>query len=96
MATTALRFTLPRTEIPGVYALLEAEDAPPCEVVIRKANKGMHEIEIKTETANADYFRIALGGVRYEAGQTNGLCVADLLDSRTLRDPTTIIPTYAS
>ena len=38
----------------------------------------------------------AVGGVRYEAEQTNGLCVADLLDSRTLRDPTTIIPTYAS
>ena len=33
-----------------------------CEVVIRKANKGMHEIEIKTETANADYFRTSLGG----------------------------------
>ena len=62
MATTALRFTLPRTEIPGVYALLEADDAPTCEVVIRKANKGMHEIEIKTETANADYFRTSLGG----------------------------------
>ena len=62
MATTALHFTLPRPEIPGVYALLEADDTPPCEVVIRKANKGMHEIEIKTETANADYFRIALGG----------------------------------
>lgn len=96
MATTALRFSLPRTEIPGVYALLEADDAPPCEVVIKKANKGMHEIEIKTETANAHYFRIALGGVRYEAGEANGLCVADLLDSRTLCDPAKIIPTYAS
>lgn len=45
-----------------MYALLEADDAPPCEVVIKKANKGMHEIEIKTETVNADYFRMALGG----------------------------------
>lgn len=63
MATTALRFKLPRTEIPRVFALMEADDTPPCEVVIRKANKGMHEIEIKTETANADYFRTSMGVV---------------------------------
>lgn len=96
MATTALRFTLPRTEIPCVYALLEADDAPTCEVVIRKANKGMHENRDQNRNLTPIYFRIALGGVRYEAGEANGLCVADLLDSRTLRDPTTIIPTYAS
>lgn len=62
MATTALRFTLPRTKIPSVYALLEADDTPPCELKIKKANKGMHEIEIITDTTNAGYFRKALGG----------------------------------
>lgn len=62
MATTALRFTLPRTKIPGVYALLEADDTPANELKVRKANKGMCEIEIITDTTNAGYFRKALGG----------------------------------
>lgn len=96
MATTALRFTLPRTKIPGVYALLEADDTPANELKVRKANKGMCEIEIITDTTNAGYFRKALGGVRYEAGEANGLCVADLLDKRTLRDPAPVILACAS
>lgn len=46
----------------GVYALLEADDTPTNELKVRKANKGMCEIEIITDTTNAGYFRKALGG----------------------------------
>ena len=67
MATTTLHFKIPRTELPGVFALMEAEDTPVCELRIKKANAGVHEIEITTDEANAGYFRTALGG-----GVTNG------------------------
>lgn len=68
MATTTLHFKIPRTELPGVFALMEAEDTPEiCELRIKKANVGVREIEITTDEANADYFRTALGG-----GVTNG------------------------
>ena len=65
MTTTTLNFKVPRTEIPGVFALMEADNAPACELRIKKPNGGVREIEIVTDEANADYFRNALlgGGV---------------------------------
>ena len=66
MATTTLRFTIPRNKIPGVFALMEADKTPVCELRIKKPNAGVREIEIETEATNADYFRAALGGVKYE------------------------------
>ena len=63
MATTTLRFRISRTEIPGVFALMEAEDTPACEQRNKKPNVGVREIEIITDEANAGYFRTALGGV---------------------------------
>lgn len=65
MATTTLHFKIPRTELPGVFALMEAEDTPAvCELRIKKANAGVREIEVTTDDANANYFRDALGGGR--------------------------------
>lgn len=46
-----------------MFALMEAEDTPACELRIKKSNGGVREIEIVTDEANADYFRDALGGV---------------------------------
>ena len=63
MATTTLRFRISRTEIPGVFALMEAEDTPACELRIKKPNVGVREIEKITDEANAGYIRTALGGV---------------------------------
>lgn len=63
MATTSLSFRIPRTEMPGVFALMEAEDTPMCELRIKKTNTRVREIEILTDEANADYFRTALEGV---------------------------------
>lgn len=63
MATTTLRFTIPRTMVPGVFALMEADNTPACELRIKKPNVGVCEIEIITDDANAGYFRTALGGV---------------------------------
>jgi hypothetical protein len=63
MATTILRFRISRTEMPGVFALMEAEDTPLCELRIKKINTGVREIGITTDEANADYFRTALEGV---------------------------------
>lgn len=63
MATTTLSFKVPRTEIPGVFALMEAKDTPMCELHIKKTNTGVREIGITTDEANADYFRTALEGV---------------------------------
>lgn len=62
MTTTTLSFKVPRTEIPGVFALMEADNTPESELRIKKPNIGVHEIEIVTDEANADYFRDALGG----------------------------------
>lgn len=62
MATTTLHFTVPRTKIPGVFALMEADITPVCELRIKKPNVGVREIEIITDEANAGYFRTALGG----------------------------------
>ena len=67
MATTTLSFKVPRTEIPGVFALMEADNTPVCELRIKKPNGGVRKIEIITDEANAGYFRDALGG-----GVTNG------------------------
>lgn len=67
MATTTLSFKVPRTEIPGVFALMEADNTPACELRIKKPNGGVREIEIITDEAIADYFRATLGG-----GVTNG------------------------
>lgn len=53
--------------IDGLFALMEAEDTPTCELRIKKPNVGVREIEIITDEANAGYFRTALGG-----GVTNG------------------------
>ena len=64
MATTTLSFKVPRTEIPGVFALMEADNTPACELCVKKPNGGVREIEIITDEANADYFRDALGGGR--------------------------------
>ena len=66
MATTTLHFTIPRTKVPSVFALMEADNTPACELRIKKPNAGVREIEIETEAINADYFRAALGGVKYE------------------------------
>lgn len=63
MATTTLSFKIPRTEILGVFALMEADNTPACELRIKKPNGGVREIEIITDEANARYFRDALGGV---------------------------------
>lgn len=49
--------------MPGVFALMEAEDTPMCELRIKKTNTRVREIEILTDEANADYFRTALEGV---------------------------------
>lgn len=62
MATSTLHFGILRTEIPGVFALMEAEDTPVCELRIKKTNVGVHEIEIINDEANAGYFRTALEG----------------------------------
>lgn len=62
MAITTLRFKVPRTKIPGVFALMEADDTPACELRIKKPNVGVCEIEIITDDANAGYFHTALGG----------------------------------
>ena len=62
MATTTLRFTIPRTKIPSVFALMEADNTPACELRIKKPNIGVCEIEIITDSANVGYFRTALGG----------------------------------
>ena len=62
MATTTLSFKVPRTEIPGVFALMEADNTPACELRVKKPNGGVREIEIVTDELNADYFRDALGG----------------------------------
>lgn len=67
MATSTLRFTIPRTKVPSVFALMEADNTPACELRIKKPNVGVCEIEIITDEANAGYFRTALGG-----GVTNG------------------------
>lgn len=53
--------------VPGVFALMEADNTPACELRIKKPNVGVREIEIITDDANAGYFRTALGG-----GVTNG------------------------
>ncbi len=63
MATTSLHFTIPHNKIPGVFALMEADKTPVCELRIKKPNVGVREIEIITDEANAGYFRTALGGV---------------------------------
>ena len=62
MATTTLSFKVSRTELPGVFALMEADDTLVCELRIKKTNAGVREIEIITDEANAGYFRTALGG----------------------------------
>lgn len=62
MATTTLRFTIPRTKVPSVFALMEADNTPACELRIKKPNAGVREIEIETEATNADYFRAARWG----------------------------------
>lgn len=67
MATTTLRFTIPRTKVPSVFVLMEADNTPACELCIKKPNVGVCEIKIITEEANAGHFRTALGG-----GVTNG------------------------
>lgn len=67
MATTTLHFKIPRTEIPGVFALMEADDTPTCELRIKKSNAGVREIEIETEATNADYFRTKIGEVKHES-----------------------------
>ena len=67
MATTTLSFKVPRTEIPGVFALMEADNTPACELRVKKPNGGVREIEIVIDELNADYFRDALG-----RGVTNG------------------------
>ena len=46
-----------------MFALMEADNTPECELRIKKPNVGLREIEIVTDEANADYFRNALGGV---------------------------------
>lgn len=46
-----------------MFALMEAEDTPLCELRIKKTNTGVREIGITTDEANADYFRTALEGV---------------------------------
>lgn len=61
MATTTLRFTIPRTKVPSVFALMEADNTPACELRIKKPNVGVCEMII-TDDANAGYFRTALGG----------------------------------
>ncbi len=63
MATTTLSFKVSRTEIPGVLALMEADNTPACELRVKKPNGGVHEIEIVTDELNADYFRDALEDV---------------------------------
>lgn len=62
MASNLLRFIIPRIEIPGVFALTEAEDTPSCELRIKKPETGkdFREIEITTDEANAGYFRATL------------------------------------
>lgn len=77
MATTLLRFIMPRTDIPGVYDLMEADATPECELRIRKAdvdevlrdivtdgNKkiGVREVEIMTDEDHVCYFYDKLGG----------------------------------
>ena len=62
MATITLSFKVPRTEIPGAFALMEADNTPVCELRVKKPDGGVREIEIVTDEANADYFRDALGG----------------------------------
>lgn len=62
MATTTLSFKVSRTELPGVFALMEADNTPACELRIKKPNGGVRKIEIITDEANAGYFRDALGG----------------------------------
>lgn len=64
MATTTLSFKVPSTEILGVFALMEADNTPACELRIKNPNVGVLEIEIMTDEANAGYFRDALGGGR--------------------------------
>lgn len=45
-----------------MFALMETDKTPACELRIKKPNAGVREIEIETEATNADYFRAALGG----------------------------------
>ncbi len=51
---TTLNFKVPRTEIPGVFALMEADNTPACELRVKKPNDCVCEIEIVTDEANAD------------------------------------------
>ncbi len=60
MTTITLHFEIPRNKIPGVFALMETDKTPVCELRIKKPNVGMREIEIITDEANAGYFRTAL------------------------------------
>lgn len=60
--TTLLRFTIPRSKVPGVFALMEDDRTPTCELRIKKPDAGVREVEITTDEANADYFHIALEG----------------------------------
>lgn len=58
--TTLLRFTIPRAQVPGVFALMEDDSTPACELRIKKPDAGVREVEITTDEANADYFCTAL------------------------------------
>lgn len=60
--TTTLRFTIPRSKVPGVFALMGDDRTPTCELRIKKPDAGVREVEITTDEANADYFHIALEG----------------------------------
>ena len=57
-----IKLTVTRAEVANMFALLEADEAPPCEVVVKKAEGGTRVIEIKTDPANTDYFANALRG----------------------------------
>lgn len=77
MADVKLTFVVPCRDIPGIYALLEADDTPQCELRIKRtaapdvvqdiATDGkpgaVRDIEITTDEANTGYFRnMMLGG----------------------------------
>lgn len=78
MATTLLRFIVTRTQLHGVYALMDEDTTPECELRVRKPditdalrgivadganNAGVREIEITTDEAHVGYFRNALEGI---------------------------------
>ncbi len=60
--TTLLRFTIPRAQVPGLFAIMEDDSTPACELRIKKPDARVREVEITTDEANADYFRTALEG----------------------------------